>query len=241
MMRRPSEQGDREQGYILAGTIATLFAMSLVLATLVSVSSDGLRREKAAEVRVADQLVIKSAILLAAAQLAEDLRRRALKFDDGRATAVIGGRSVVLRVEWEALRLDINRAEPAEIDKALRQAEAPEALRTAVASKVAASRSGDKPIQLIEDLVSDSEGRACLDSLFTVFGGLAKLPESKTVFPIGQPAPGSVMRIEAKIADGKREASKTAIILMTGDPRAPYRMLDLRITPQASETPCHAE
>lgn len=229
-----------EQGYILAGTLATLFAMSLVLATLLTVSSDGLRRQRIAETRVASDLAIKSAILLVAAELAEDPRRRAMAFEDGRASTSIGGQGVAMHVEWEALRLDINRAEPAEIDKALADAEASEALRSRLAAKLLVSRSGDNPFRLIEDLAPPGDDLACLDSLFTVFGGRTHLPETKTDIAIGQPPPGSVMRIEARIADGARTEARTAIILITGNPEAPYRMLDYRIAPQAQGTSCHA-
>lgn len=234
-MRRSSEQG-----YILASTLSALLAMSLVLASMVSVSVDGLRRAKSAERRVAGQLAVDSAVLLLAVELAEDPRRRSLAISDaGEGSITIGDRRVAFKVSWEALLLDLNRADPADIDRALEEAGASPAFRARIGGKLSTSRAGDRPIRLVDDLTQQPDELACLNGSFTVFGGQSKpLETDPHKIPIGQPAPGSILRLDVS-PSGAAGGGRTMVILMTGNPEASYRTLDVRPLRSTNPEVCH--
>jgi hypothetical protein len=221
-------RGREEDGYILASAIAVLLAISIVAATLVSTSVDGLRRVQRMEADARSEAALKSALLLTTSQLAQDPRRRQIRFDARETTIDVLGQQVGVRISWENAKLDINRADPKALDEALHAAGFEENERSALRQIIERRRS-QMPIALLEDVVPAPEDRECLYSILTVFGGQTEYRAGNRIAEdlVGRPAAGSRLAIDLWLAD-QPALGKSAVVIMTGDPAAPAKVLDWR-------------
>ncbi len=216
-----------EDGYIMASALAALFAMSLVAAALVSVSGSALSRVTRMETSVQDRYAVEAAIRLAASQLAVDPRRRTLPFEEGAENLEVGDRSIDVRASWEGMRLDVNRAPPEAIDLALQKTTIGELDRRDIMAAVRTAQSIGLPIAMLEQLELAPHLMACVSDTLTVFGGQLEFnPDQETRALSGRPGAGARIRLDAKPASGG--PGRTAILMMTGDGRDPYRVLDWR-------------
>lgn len=233
-----SARDQEDDGYILAAALATLLALSLVAAALVSTSSAALQRVKRAETAAADRLALRSAILAAGSQLALDPRRRQLDLEDGQATIVIGSRTVLVSVGWETTKLDANRLPPEGVAQLLSHEGVPALAASHAVDAMAQLSAGKHQALLIDDLGRNPQEAACLNSVLTVFGGQDGSGESgqEGAAFIGQPSPGSRLHINASL-NGRQGLS--SVILMTGDPSAPFGVLDWRPTSGSEMEACH--
>jgi hypothetical protein len=241
MTSRRRAPDDKDEGYILAAALATLFAMSVVAIALVTISQDALRGVRAAEIRAANDQTLRSAILVAESQLLLDPRRRQLDLDQTAPVALIEGRQVSLAIKWEAAKLDVNLAAPEAIDAALSEAGLPVETRNSILNRVRDRQAKREPVSLLDDISSSSRYADCLASVLTVFGGRREAIDKSTptLAAIGLPAPGSRLLIEASLVDAPQR-SRAAVILLTGNPHQPAKILDWR-EPRGSkkEAPCH--
>jgi hypothetical protein len=220
-----------QDGYVLAGALAVLLTMSLVATALVSSTSDGLKRVRAAEIDAQTELTLKSAIAAAGAQLAADPRRRSMTFENGSETIVVGDASVDVAVSWEALRLDLNRASPDEIAKLLDDVDVDDATRGRIRSAIEAARTRDEVFQLTDEVISLAEAKdaPCLEDRLTIFGGSdAYTPSDEAPALIGRPAAGARIRLKARLQTSSDAPGITAVVLMTGAADAPFKVLDYR-------------
>lgn len=217
-----------EDGYILASALAALFAMSLVAAALVAVSGSALARVKRMETSAQDRYAIESAIRLAASQLSADPRRRELSFDGGSTLINVGDQTVRVDASWETLRMDVNRASSEAIDDALRDTKLDDDDRSIILSEVRTARARGLPLQMLDSLNLPPHLLACASEELTVFGGRtdhdAELEQQRSVS--GRPTAGARIRLDARDTGGG--LGRTAVLLMTGDGRDPYRVLDWR-------------
>lgn len=229
----------RDQGYVLAGALAALMAMSVVAVALVGASGAVSRRTHLAEQDVHEALRLRSAIMLTGAQLAQDPARRLVTFENGRALLGVSGSEVAVEVSHEGERLDINAADMKELDRALLEAGAADIERANILDAIGQARlKGDRRVQP-EDLPLPGHAKACLHVVATGFHGRTAAPESGPgALTIGRPGAGERMRISAAPPSGGK--GLTAVILMTGDAAAPFEVLDIRSGLNASKEACHA-
>jgi hypothetical protein len=198
------------------------------------------RRAAAAENAAHDEAALKSAIVVAASELARDPAHRDLQFATGSETVSIGGSNLRVDVGWEGDKLDVNAASLADIELALQDQHISASEIAAALNLVAASRAAQKPIALLDDIASRTATAECFYRALTVFGGRAALGDEPGAGqqPIGQPAPGSRLAVHAELTSARGGLS--AVLLMTGDPKSPVRTLDWRHTRKAAGSACHA-
>lgn len=229
-----------EDGYILASALAALFAMSLVAATLVSLSGSALARVKRMETSTQDRYALEAAIRVAASQLAVDPRRRGLSFDDGSAAIQVGDRAIRVDATWETARMDVNRASPEDIDTALRATGLDDEARSHMLAEVRTAQSIGLPLQLLDELNLSPSLLSCANEELTTFGGRTEFVEAQNIRAItGRPAAGARVRLDARPANGG--LGRTAVLLMTGDGRDPYRVLDWRELRGDPLEACHSK
>jgi hypothetical protein len=228
-----------EEGYILASALAVLLAISLVAAALVSTSVDVVRRAKRAETDAAADLALRSAVLVVTSQLSEDPRRRQLAFE-GVETIDAAGLIINAKASWESLKLDMNLAPPEAIEQRLQDAGMDQETRSAVLSAIQTHRSNAEPIRLLDDVLPKSADWTCLRSILTIFGGRPDYnpDEQAQVFPIGRPAAGARVSIDAWLANEPAKGV-SAIVIMTGNPAAPAKVLDWRRIRTGGEERCN--
>lgn len=230
----------RDEGYILASVIGVLLAISIVAAALIGTSGESLRRVRRAEVAASRETALQSALTLVASQLVQDPRRRALKLSADRPLDVLG-QTVLYRIGWENSKLDINLAEPDAIEARLQGSGLSRDTIAGVLATVRNSRTKKQPISLLSELQGDHGVQTCLASLLTVFGGQAFFDPTQERAPdmIGEPAPGSRLAIDLAISGAEAEGL-SAVILITGDSRSPWQVMDWTHTSSLSGAPCHA-
>jgi len=228
------EAGD--SGYVMAAALAALLAMSLVAAALVSVSINELRRVRATEVAVAADAVLDAAIVRAAAEIARDPRRRNITFEGGRGQVTVGASDVTVRVGWEGEKLDVNAADVAVVRAALLGGGVPEAGAAAIADRLRDIRAHGQ-VRLLDDMMPPGlVSSECARQLLTVFGGraepMAAPTDDRAEAPFARPPPGARIYVRATLdGDGQGMGgarAREAVLLMTGDPRAPALTMDVR-------------
>jgi hypothetical protein len=229
-----------EAGYILPAALAALLAMSVVAAALVAASLNELRRVAAAEQAAADDAALEAAITLATAELLEEPRRRRLAFTSGAEQVSVAGRLIDIRVAWESDKLDLNAAGLEAIDAGLRDAGLSDADRLAIRRSAEARRARGEPARLVDDVLVGEEAGACARRVLTVFGGRSDWTaggDGETI-AIGQPAPGARIAITAELWDDASERGREVVVLVTGDPSAPVRVMDARSTRGEGKEAC---
>jgi hypothetical protein len=230
-----------EEGYILASALAALFAMSIVAAALVAASVNELRRVAAAERTAADEAAAEAAIALAADELLRDPRERRLSFDHGAAEVVVNGRAVAVEVGFESDKVDLNYASVDDIDAALVAHDVPESDRLAI--RRALDRRGSGGFKLTDDALAGVEAPECARQALTVFGGRRGWTEADAgaTMTVGVPAPGARIWVSAQVGEGAAARAREAVLLITGDPREPVRVMDWRLVRGSREEACHGE
>ncbi|MEQ1783513.1 MAG: hypothetical protein ABMA14_19330 [Hyphomonadaceae bacterium] len=230
----------RDDGYILASAIGVLLAISIVAATLVGTSGESLRRMRRAETAASQETTLQSALTLLASQLILDPRRRALNLTAGTPLTVLD-QTVKFRIGWESSKVDVNLAEPEVVETRLQRSGLDaKALEIAMAA-IRRSRAMSQPISLLTELNGDQTTQTCIASLLTVFSGQSNFdPELKAEPPlIGRPAAGSRLAIDLAVSGAEPEGLST-VILITGDPLAPWQVMDWRRSSSLAGEPCHA-
>ncbi len=223
----------------MAAALAALFAMSLVAATLVSVSASTVKRAARAEQLAQMELSLESAILLAGAQVVDDPRRRKLSFETASETVTAGGREITVQVNWDHTRLDANLAPLPEIERYLASRKVDAALRSKIAAALQRSRAAGQPIRSFEQLELDASAEGCARRHLTLVAGMTQWPDGfEPPSQIGQPAPGSRLHLSA--VDPQTRQALSTLVLITGDPQRPFRVMDWRRHTAGSGDPCHA-
>ncbi len=229
----------QEEGYVLASALAVLLSLSLVAAALVAASSEGRNRSRKAETDAVNNLVLKSAVDVIGSQLAMDPRRRQLATSGDRAVVDVLGRSVDVRLAWDNDKLDVNAAPIESIESLLKDKVPDIGQRNAVLAAIRAKRANLKPARLLDDVLPVEVEADCFHSILTVFGGQAEY--SKEITPareFGRPGSGARLSIDVRLAD-QSGPGLTAVVLMTGDPGAPAKVLDWRASRGSGEEACH--
>jgi hypothetical protein len=230
-----------EEGYVLAAALAALFSMSIVAAALVGTSLNEVRRIAAAERAAEDDAALDAAITLAATELVEEPRLRNLPFTDGQANTIVARRMIDLRAGWESDKLDLNLASSEAVDARLRAAGLGSADRATIRGALHTKRAGGQPVGLVDDVLGGVTAVECARTVLTVFGGRSdwtSASENATV-KLGRPAPGSRIFVTATFAGAPTARGRQAVLLVTGDPAAPVRMMDIRTTRSGYEEGCH--
>lgn len=217
---------EREAGYVMAAALAALLSMSLVAAALVSVSVNELKRVRAAEDAARTDAALDAALVLGLREIAKDPRRRSLAFQGGHDAAAVDGVSVDLAVSWEAERLDVNAAEPEAVRDAMRAAGLGSADVDAILMRLSDARATGTVRDLDAIAPPGFAASRCAESLLTVYGGRAEPGEAAepSDAPFARPPPGARVRLVAR-RDGRE---RRAVVIMTGDPRAPALTLDIK-------------
>lgn len=228
-----------EEGYILASAIGALLAISVVAAALVSTSSAAMARVKRAEIAAERDAVLESAFALVSAQLTMDPRRRSLDLDRD-TTLEILGQSVNTRIRWESAKLDVNQASPEAVQAVLTAHQVDDEAASSIIANIRRARANGEPIRLIDGRSADRASERCIASLLTVFGGREGgegNADRNDGAPVGRPGAGARLSIELVIS-GKGGSSLAAVVLMTGDPAAPVKIMDWRRMAGINGEPC---
>lgn len=223
----------------MAAALAVLFAMSLVASALVAASSATLKRTARAEELAQLELSLESAVLLAGSQVVDDPRRRKLAFETGAETVLAGGRKINVEVIWDQTRLDANLAPLPEIERYLTVLGADFSTRSAISAALARVRATGTPLSAFEQLGLAGPAEECARRVLILSGGMTQWPEGfEQSSQIGQPTPGSRLQILA--IDPKATQALSVLVLITGDPQRPFRVMDWRRYAAGSGDPCHA-
>jgi hypothetical protein len=159
-----------------------------------------------------------------------------------RATVAIGDMRVTVAVTSESGRLDLNAADLATIDLALRRLGFNAAERGRFAEELQGRRDAELQISssaearaLLATLGPPSDG-SCLNDLVTVYSALdeprrgqmpRRLGEALKDEPRSEPLePGAALRLEARTDDGSRQLT---IIRITGLLQSPYAIVERNI------------
>jgi len=230
----------RDEGYILASAIGVLLAISIVAAALVGTSGESLRRIRRAESAAKLETTLQSALALIASQLVLDPRRREIALTAGTPLTVLG-QTINFQIGWESSKLDVNLAEPEIVAARLQGSGLDAKALEATLAAIRHSRATSQPISLLTELKGDQVTQTCLASLLTVFGGQSTFdPKLKGEPPlIGRPAAGSRLAIDLAVSGAEPEGLST-VILITGDPLAPWQVMDWRRSSSLAGEPCHA-
>jgi len=229
--------GGGDGGYVMAAALSALLAMSLVAAALVTVSINELRRVRASEDAAAADALLDAAIVRAASEIARDPRRRIISFEGGGGEMRIGEADVTVRVGWESEKLDVNTADAGAVRAALLGGAVSQSDAADIVERMTDIRAHGQ-VRLIDDMAPPGHvASECAHRLLTVFGGRAEpsatssLPavgDDNRAAPFARPPPGARLFIRAALDGGVRARGREAVVLITGDPRAPALVMDVR-------------
>lgn len=230
----------RDEGYILASAIGVLLAISIVAAALVGTSGESVRRIRRAESTATQETTLQSALTLIASQLVLDPRRRAIDLTAGTPLTVLD-QTIKFRIGWESSKVDVNLAEAEVVEARLQGSSLDAKALEAAVTVIRHSRATSQPISLLTELKGDQTAQTCIASLLTVFGGQSTFdPKLKGEPPlIGRPAAGSRLAIDLAVSGAEPEGLST-VILITGDPLAPWQVMDWHRSSSLAGEPCHA-
>jgi hypothetical protein len=224
-----------DNGFVLIGVIWLLVLAGAVGAALL-LRSLGEARNAAAESRAfSSRMALDGAAEAAFASLLFYGPRSTLGSGGGRVA--IGATQVELGITSEALRFDLNEADPQLVDRVLQGLKLPPAERNRIVTAVAQARSVN------HRMTSQAELRrllgpeaAGLEDVFTLYSGLkqpatAELPETlarRLASPDRAAEPveirgGTPLRIEARLAGGPRLTAVARLTGQQGDPVAVQR------------------
>lgn len=224
-----------ERGFVLIGAIWLLVLAGAIGAALL-LRSLGEARNAAAESRaLSDRMILDGAGEAAFASLLFDGQRSPLTGGAGAVT--IGGTRVGLRVTSEGSRFDVNEADPALIESALRALNVPAAGRTRIVAQLTEART------VRRRLASHAELRRLLgpdagpfEDVFTLYSGLPQPAGGQTpedlarslAAPAGPPQPielrgGTPIRIDLALPSGARLTAVARLTAMQDDPLSVQR------------------
>jgi hypothetical protein len=205
---------------ILAGSIAAI----LMLRSLASATAAA-EHEEAAERRLA----LESATETMLADRLFNGNRSAWWLTPSESSIAIGRRRILLRVTSESGRLDVNMADPALIDTALRGFGLGAAERARIVARLVALRATKRRIGSLAELAGLSAAagaRACLPDQLTYVSGLAEPRPDQVSGELGRalggrggagapaaPEGGAALRVEAREAGG---AAIVSIVRLSG-------------------------
>jgi flagellar basal body-associated protein FliL len=224
-----------DNGFVLIGVIWLLVLAGAVGAALMLRSLSEARSAAAESRALSDRMALDGAAEAAFASLLFYGPRSTLASGGGRV--VVGATQVKLGISSEALRFDVNEADPQLMDRVLQGLKLPPAQRNRIVAGLTQARSVNRR------MTSQAELRrligpeaAGFEDVFTLYSGLkqpatAELPETlarRLAAPdrIAEPVEiraGTALRIEAQLAKGSR---LTAVARLTGqqdDPIAVQR------------------
>jgi len=233
--RRSAEPARGERGFvliaaiwllILAGSItAILMLRSLSLAAGAAADGDALAR----------RLALAGAIETALADRIFNGERSPWWLTPSESTVAIGGRRVTVRLSSESGRLDVNEADPALIDAALRGAAVAPSERARIVTRLQAFRAANRRLlspAALDMLLAEAGAAAgsCLPDQLTTSSGMAQPRPDQMPRALARalgiaggdslviPEPGAPMRVEAAEAGG---AHVVAVLRMSGTPERP--------------------
>lgn len=218
---------ERDSGYILAGTAMIMACLALLATALVATAMDERHRVVRLEGQAVDRMVLRSAVILSASELALPPSRRNMLLEDGRGLSV-DGRHLSIRILREGEKTNLNVAQTDQIRERARSAGVSQADVSALIRTVEARRARGEMASIVEEaLPADLRDRPCLYEIFTVFSG----QDSPATLPAGTEylgqrlVPGSRVALTVGLENG---SAATAIVLMTGEPMRPARIMDWR-------------
>ncbi|MGD2133649.1 MAG: hypothetical protein PVI23_12715 [Maricaulaceae bacterium] len=228
----------------MAGALAALFAMSIVAATLVSATVNEVRRVRVAELAAVDDAALDGAIRLALVEILKDPRRRERSFEGGVADIRVGDRAFKVEVRYESGKLDANVAPIDDIEEELSLRGAPAWDVEAVVAAIEVRRSDERPIGLLDEILTEVTAPECARRVLTTFGGRpGSVSEGDAVGvgggqPFPRPVPGSRIVVTAMTDEGDGARGREAVFLITGERETPARIMDMRRLRGAPEEAC---
>jgi len=219
----------RQQGFALLTVLWFLLLAGSIVAMLMLI---GLRRAEHQSARIEQlrlTLAAESAVETVVADLVLNGPRSQWHQLPANGRYTIDGIALGISVTSENGKIDINRADPALVDRALRGLGVAGEARAANVAAISAQRAQRKTTGTLADMrkllaanPTGSAGLACPERYFTVFSGLGR-PSSTMMAPelaraLGEPeqsapanvTPGSALRISVK----SRNGAPTAIMFV---------------------------
>jgi len=236
LRRSPSPDGERpaagERGFVLIAAIWLLILAGSIAAILMLRSLAGATTAADHDEAIERRLALESAIETVLADRLFGSQRSAWWLAPAQGRIAIGGHDVLVRMTSESGRLDVNMANPALIDTALRGFGVGAGERERILARLLALRAMKKSIGSLaelENLLASAGGTTCLADHFTWVSGFAE-PRPDQISPdlshalggrggaTGEGGPrelegGAAMRIEAAEAGGQ---PIVAIVRLTG-------------------------
>ena len=236
LRRSPSSEGSRpavgERGFVLIAAIWLLILAGSIAAILMLRSLAGATAAADHDEAIERRLALESAIETMLADRLFGGPRSAWRLAPAQGRIAIGGHDVIVRMTSESGRLDVNMANPALIDTALRGFGVGAGERERILARLLSLRAMKKNIDSLaelESLLATAGGTACLADHLTWVSGLVE-PSAAHMSPQlaralggrgganGDGGPnemesGAAMRIEAAEAGGR---PIVAIVRLTG-------------------------
>ena len=226
-----------ESGYILVTSLVSVAILGILGSALVSLALTELKRVKQEEERSRHRSLLQAAVTLAASELTKEPDARLHRFDDAQDQISIGTDTFDLKLQWESEKIDLNTADLDLIDTKAQEFGIDRSVISELISQLETYRNDNESLRLLGDLdFSAPQALECLREIFTVFGGRRFNSETISldgVFP--RPTPGT--RLSIFLSQSGTNTIGHAVILMTGDPVDPHRVMDWRwieALPQAS-------